>query len=193
MRMILGHGDYTPFYYTNPGPTTYAHQLATPIVLYSPLQVYADHPEVLQNNPHLKPGLNVLKAIPTTWDETRVLPGSAIDLAAFARRSGESWFVGILNDESVTTYDLNLSFLSNGDYEAEIVEDDMFAPVVTLEGLNKMTEGKLATFTTAIPFKVSKQTVNNNATLTIKMASGGGFVAVIRTKATIAGEMGASL
>jgi alpha-glucosidase len=32
------------------------------------------------------------------WDETIVLPQSDIgELAAFARRSGRNWFVGVLN------------------------------------------------------------------------------------------------
>jgi alpha-glucosidase len=179
-RLLLGHGDYTPLYYTNPGPTTYAHQLATPIVFYSPLQVYADHPHVLQNNPYMVPGLRVLKAIPTTWDETCVLDGSTIgQLAAFARRSGDTWFVGILNGESATAYDLDLSFLPDGEYQAELVEDDQSSPVIQLAGLNKIAKGKLDIFTTAIPFKISRIRVTRLTHLTVKLARGGGLVVML--------------
>jgi alpha-glucosidase len=112
-RFLCGHGDYTPLGYSNPGPTTYAHQLATVIVFTSPLQVIANDPAFILNEPSVRPALDVLKSIPSVWDETRVLAHSAIgEVAAFARRSGDDWFLGILNSEKpVTIGRIDLSFL----------------------------------------------------------------------------------
>jgi alpha-glucosidase len=62
--------------------------------------------------------MDVMRAIPSIWDETIVLPGSDIGkCAAFARRSGKQWFVGILNGAEATTLDFPLGFLSRGKYQ----------------------------------------------------------------------------
>ncbi|GAA3413430.1 glycoside hydrolase family 97 catalytic domain-containing protein [Paenibacillus hodogayensis] len=123
-RFVAGHGDYTPVGYSNPGPTTFAHQLATAIVFTSPLQVIADNPAVLLEDERVIPALDVLKAIPPVWDETVVLAPSAIaELAVFARRIGACWFVGALNgtEETRTIDSLELSFLGSGPYEAVLL------------------------------------------------------------------------
>ena len=61
---------------------------------------------------------DVLKAIPSTWDETVVLPGSEIGkCAAFASRSGKQWLIGVLNGGEATTLDLALNFLGRGKYK----------------------------------------------------------------------------
>lgn len=177
-RFVVGHADYTPVLYTNPGPTTCAHQLATAVVFNSPLQVYAEHPENLLNSPVLKNALAVTRAIPSVWDETLVLPGSAIgDLAAFARRSGNTWFVGIINGAGQRDYALALSFLSPGDYEVTTVKDDLtIAPIdVAKIGLNSKAD--LKQWTTTVPFKVETATASRSQTLRLRLAVGGGFVA----------------
>ena len=57
----------------------------------------------------------MLKAIPTVWDETVVLPESVIgELAGLARRSDDQWFLFIVNGNAVegkTLANLDLSFL----------------------------------------------------------------------------------
>jgi alpha-glucosidase len=46
----------------------------------------------------------MIKSIPSVWDETRVLPPSATgELAPFARRSGDRWFVATMNGPDATT------------------------------------------------------------------------------------------
>jgi alpha-glucosidase len=115
-RYVIGPGDYTPTVF-NPRELrgyTWARELAQAVVFTSPFLCYADHPTNYLNNP----AVDVLKAIPATWDETIVLPGSEIGkCAAFARRSGKQWFIGVINGSETTTLDFPLSFLGRGEYQ----------------------------------------------------------------------------
>lgn len=122
-RYLAGHADYTPVGYSNPGDTTWAHQLATAIIFTSPLNVIAENPEVLLSNPDTLPALDVLKDMPSTWDETRVLSPSAIGkIAVFARRIGTTWFVGAINGtQEEQHFHLDLSFLGSAKYHATIL------------------------------------------------------------------------
>jgi alpha-glucosidase len=115
-RYVVGHGDYTPLAYSKPGATTWAHQLATVVQGTSPLLVIAEHPDMLLKDPSTRPALDVLKAIPAAWDETRALPPSKIgELAVIARRSGGTWFLAALNgDKAVQIAPVELSFLEAG-------------------------------------------------------------------------------
>lgn len=110
-RFVAGHGDYTPVGFSNPGRTTYAHQLATGILFTSPLQVIAEHPVFLLEEPSVRPALDVMKALPAVWDDTVVLEESAIGrLAVMARRSGEDWYVAALNGtEDAVELELDLA------------------------------------------------------------------------------------
>jgi alpha-glucosidase len=115
-RYVIGPGDYTPTVF-NPKELrgyTWSRELAQAIVFTSPFLCYADHPTNYLNNA----ALDVMRAIPSVWDETIVLPGSDIGkCAAFARRSGNTWFIGIINGPDATTLDLPLNFLGRGQYQ----------------------------------------------------------------------------
>ncbi|MFD2256767.1 glycoside hydrolase family 97 catalytic domain-containing protein [Luteolibacter algae] len=179
-RFAVGHADYTPILYTNPGPTTWAHQLATLVTYVSPLQIVAEHPETMMEHPILKNALSVMKDVPTLWDETLVLPGSSIGgLSVFARRSGDTWFVGVLNGAGKRRYQLDLAFLPDGEYEATLVEDDLSAEPVDVAKVGVNTKAKLRQWTTTIPFKVSNRKVNRTQSVDVELATGGGFVARI--------------
>jgi alpha-glucosidase len=113
---VIGPGDYTPTVF-NPKELrgfTWSRELAQAIVFTSPFLCYADHPANYLNNS----AADVLKAIPSTWDETVVLPGSEIGkCAAFARRSGKQWFIGVINGGEATMLDFPLDFLGRGKYQ----------------------------------------------------------------------------
>jgi alpha-glucosidase len=115
-RYVIGPGDYTPTVF-NPKELrgyTWSRELAQAIVFTSPFLCYADHPTNYLNNA----ALDVMRAIPSVWDETIVLPGSDIGkCAAFARRSGKTWFIGVINGPDATTLDLPLNFLGRGQYK----------------------------------------------------------------------------
>jgi alpha-glucosidase len=176
-RFVVGHADYTPVLFTNPGPTTWAHQVATLITFTSALQTYAEHPNTMMNAPILKEAFPMMRTIPPVWDETRVLQGSEIGkMSVMARRSGDVWFVGILNGESMAKeYVLDLSFLGEGDFFVETISDDNEADRVNLVGLNP--KANLHEFTTALPLKVHSRSIGQERTLMINLAPSGGYVA----------------
>jgi alpha-glucosidase len=120
-RLLAGPADYTPVLFgERRRETSWAHQVASAAVLTAPLLVYAAHPRSLLTNP----AVEMIKSIPSVWDETIVLPPSEIgELAAFARRSGDRWFLAVLNGPEARTLRLPLSFLGAGNYRALIIGD----------------------------------------------------------------------
>lgn len=123
-RFVVGPADYTPVGFSNPGATTFAHQLATIILFTSPIMTVAENPDMLLNDPTVRPALDILKRAPAIWDETRVLKPSAIgELALMARRKGQTWFLAGVNggDTPVKLAALDLSFLGSGRYHAVLL------------------------------------------------------------------------
>ncbi len=97
-RNVIGPMDYTPCAFSDsqhPHITTHAHELALTVVFESTLQHLADRPESFLAQP--AEVQQFLGALPTAWDETRLLAGYPGQYVAMARRSGNKWYVGILN------------------------------------------------------------------------------------------------
>ena len=163
-RMIAGHGDFLPTY-VRPKylkNTTAIFQLATGIVFNSPFICWPDHPEAYLESPLL----SMIRTMPAVWDETRVLPGSAIGkFVAFARRSGTDWYVAILNCANTeTSYPLKLTFLGAGDYVANLYQDrDGPAPALRIDAGTRMQKGQV---------------------VQIRLRSGGGFVGQFSRQST---------
>jgi alpha-glucosidase len=125
-RMLAGHADYTPVHFgERRSETSWAHQVATAAIYTSPLLTYGAHPKAMLEHP----AAGMIKSIPSVWDETLVLPFSEIgEVAAFARRRGDTWFVAILNGPQARTVQVPLSFLGAGRYRALSVRDDKMNP-----------------------------------------------------------------
>ncbi|NII27366.1 glycoside hydrolase family 97 protein [Pseudoflavitalea sp. X16] len=123
-RLLCGHGDYTPGFFSNKANTTFTHQLALLYLFNSPFQCIAENPVTLLNDPVYKVVLPLLRTLPVTWDETIVLPGSKIGaLAAFARRAGKDWYIAVINGTGQTTgFTVKPSFLKK-QYKATVVTD----------------------------------------------------------------------
>jgi alpha-glucosidase len=121
-RMLAGHADYTPMVFGDRRKeTTWAHQIAMAAVLTSPVLVYGANPASILANP----ARELIRALPSVWDETIVLPPSAIgEVAAFARRSGDVWFVAVVNGPEARTVRLDLSFLGREGYRTLAARDD---------------------------------------------------------------------
>lgn len=125
-RCILNNADYTPIGFSNPGETSWAHQLATGFAFTSPLLVVAEHPDTLFMNEKITPMLPLLKAMPAVWDETIVLPESSISsMAVLARRSGAEWYWIALNGNTSDKIVVNTEFLGSGEWKAYCIMDDL--------------------------------------------------------------------
>ncbi|WP_202908821.1 glycoside hydrolase family 97 protein [Roseimaritima ulvae] len=135
-RMVAGAGDNTICYFNKrvERNASHAYQLAKAVCIYSPWQFlyWYDRPAPEGTDPKGmngligdEPELEFYKNVPTVWDETRVIDGQIGQYALIARRSGEQWFVGAMNDDQPRTLSLPLDFLEAGaEYEARIYSDD---------------------------------------------------------------------
>ena len=112
-RFIAGPADFTPVIFNEKELRgyTWTHELAQAVVYCSPLTHFADSYQYYLDNP----AEDILRDIPVSWDETLVLPCSEIGrVAAFARRKGDEWWVGIMNGKDTVNLSVNLDFLSGG-------------------------------------------------------------------------------
>ena len=123
-RFLCGPADYTPCYFNGKVKNTKAHQLAMPVVYYSPITFlyWYDLPNVYKGEKEL----DFWKYCPTVWDESKALQGEIGEYIVQARRSGNDWFVGAMNGLQVRDITLNTAdFLQKGKkYRVEIHNDD---------------------------------------------------------------------
>ena len=168
-RMLAGQMDYTPGGFLNVTHeqwkqqvpalvwNTRAAELSKFVIYESPLTVVCDHPDNILN----QPGADFLKIVPTVWDDIKFLGGYPGDWVAIAKRSGDKWFIGVMNNSTAKTVELDMSFLSSGSYKMETWNDTR----------NSDKEPK--------DLKKSASTLNSPGTLKVSMARNGGFVALI--------------
>ena len=123
-RFLCGPADYTPCYFNGKVKNTKAHQLAMPVVYYSPITFlyWYDLPNVYKGEKEL----DFWKYCPTVWDESKALQGEIGEYIVQARRSGNDWFVGAMNGLQARDISLNTAdFLQKGKkYRVEIYNDD---------------------------------------------------------------------
>lgn len=123
-RFLCGPADYTPCYFNSRVKNTKAHQLAMPVVYYSPITFlyWYDLPNVYKGEQEL----DFWKCCPTVWDESKALQGEIGEYIVQARRSGNDWFVGAMNGLQTRDITLNTSeFLQKGrKYRVDIYNDD---------------------------------------------------------------------
>jgi alpha-glucosidase len=153
-RLLAGPADYTPVHFgERRNDTTWAHQIATAVVMTSPLLTYSAHPKTILENP----AVDLIKSIPATWDQTLVLPDSEIgELAVLARRSGTTWFVAGLNGPTARSVKVDLGlFLPHGIYQAFLARD---------------VPGN------ATAVHVERITVDRSTPLSLETSAGGGFL-----------------
>ena len=172
-RMLAGSMDYTPGAFNNvtqdefvarsENPTvmgTRAQQLALYVVYETPFQMVSDSPQAYRG----QPGFEFIREVPTVWDETRVLAGRPGEWATIARRSGNDWYVGSINNWSARDVSLPLSFLGDGNYTADVYAD----------AADAATEPK--------HLEISHKAVRKSDTLTFHLAPGGGVAIRIQQK-----------
>ena len=123
-RFLCGPADYTPCYFNGRVKNTKAHQLAMPVVYYSPITFlyWYDLPNVYKGEKEL----DFWKNCPTVWDESKALQGEIGEYIVQARRSGNDWFVGAMTGLQARYITLNTAdFLQKGKkYRVEIYNDN---------------------------------------------------------------------
>ena len=136
---------------------TRAYQMALYVVFTSGLQMLADTPSRYYENAECAA---FIASVPTVWDETRVLFAEPGQYTVMARRSGNRWFIGGINDNTPRDVNVDLSFL-NGSHSMTLYTD----------GINADRK--------ATDYKATRAAVSADKPLTIHMARNGGFAAVI--------------
>ncbi|MBS5974072.1 glycoside hydrolase family 97 catalytic domain-containing protein [Akkermansia muciniphila] len=129
-RLISGHADFTGGYFGHEPKlrgSSWTLQMAANIIYTSPMLHWVSNPADMEAAfPKDSPEREVVRNIPSVWEETIVLPPSAIgECAAFARRSGNQWYIALMNgDGRERTVSIPLNFLDkNTAYQASILRD----------------------------------------------------------------------
>ena len=133
IRMLSGPVDYTPGAmrnqvrneftpnYCNPSSQgTRARQVAEYIVFDAPFEMLCDNPSAYMKE---QPTTDFITAIPTVWDETRILQGEIGKFLVTARRKGIKWYIGGLTNWDARNVTLDLSSLIKGERPATLYRD----------------------------------------------------------------------
>jgi alpha-glucosidase len=174
IRMAAGPMDYTPGAMHNTQDTNFrirysrpmsqgtrCHQIALYVVYESPLQMLCDSPSNYYNG---RETTQFISRIPVVWDETIVLEAAVSEYIVVARRRSETWYIGALTNWTPREFDISLSFLRDGVYAAEIMQD----------GINAAEHAE--------DFKKTEETVSAGSMIKIKMAPGGGWAAILTSQ-----------
>ena len=174
-RLQGGPMDYTPgifetqIWNVNPDNKSYARstlakQLGLYLTMYSPLQMAADLPE---NYEKYADAFQFIKDVPVDWQKSIYLeaePGRYITVARKDKNSND-WYIGCTANENGHTSLLKLDFLDkNKKYEATIYADAKKA--------HYKNNPKA--------YKISKQKVDANTSLSIIAKEGGGYAISIK-------------
>ena len=174
IRMAAGPMDYTPGAMTNAhrknykirwerpmSMTTRTHQTALYVLYESPLQMFADNPTAYKKEPEYT---SFVAQIPTVWDETIPLQAEIGKYLIVARRNGKNWYIGAITNEKMRDFEINLSFLPEGNYQMQYIADGINA--------DKNAED----------YKLSSQKVKKDDKIKIQLCSDGGWVAIIKAE-----------
>ena len=169
-RMLAGQMDYTPGGFLNVTKeqfkqqtpaivlNTRAAELSKFVIYESPLTVVCDHPDNILN----QPGADFLKLVPTIWDDIHFIDGYPGEYVAIAKKTGNEWYIGVMNNSKEKEISIKLDFISAGEHVIEIWADAKDA--------NKAPKN----------LKISSQKVKSGDLVKIKLANNGGWVARIK-------------
>jgi len=174
VRMVAGPLDYTqgamknatkenyrPVYSEPMSQGTRCRQLSQYVIFESPLNMLCDSPSNYMKEQECT---EFIATVPTTWDETIALDGKVAEYISIARRKGDVWYVGAMTNWDAREQILDLSFLGEGSFSAEVYKD----------GINAHRA--------AHDYKKEMINIPANKKLNISMSSGGGFVMKITKK-----------
>lgn len=168
IRMLAGPVDYTQGAMRNATKWNYhpvnseaisqgtrCRQLAEYIIFESPLNMLCDSPSNYMKETECT---EFIATVPTVWDNTIAMNGEIGKYITIARQKDDIWYVGSLTDWNERTLTLDLSFLGEGNFKAEVFKDGVNA--------NKA----------ARDYKKETIIIPDNRQMPISMAQGGGFV-----------------
>ncbi|MDP2337819.1 MAG: glycoside hydrolase family 97 protein [Bacteroidota bacterium] len=171
-RMLAGPMDFTPGAMTNKNEKDYAisfshpmsqgtrcHQLAMYVCYDAPLQMMCDSPS---NYYKEQESTSFISKMPTVWDDTKVLDAKVGDYILTARQKGNDWYLGAMTDWTARSLNVDLSFLGEGTYEIEIMQDGINAD----KSCND--------------YKHTVKQVTKADKLKIELAKGGGWAAICK-------------
>lgn len=138
---------------------TRCRQLAEYVVFTAPLSMLCDSPSNYLGEPECT---DFIVSCPEVWDETVALAGAIGDYVAVARRSGDTWYVGAMTDWEARDLTLDLSTIGVAGKAADTFRDGVNADKAARD------------------YKREMVTIPDDGFLTIHLAPGGGWVAVIR-------------
>ncbi|HEY7090377.1 MAG TPA: glycoside hydrolase family 97 N-terminal domain-containing protein [Tepidisphaeraceae bacterium] len=161
-RFLAGHAEYTVVHFgTRRGDTSAAHQIATAAILNAGVETYSLNPQKMLDSA----AVDIFKTLPSVWDETRVLPPSEIgEIAVYARRTGDTWFLAVANGPAAKSVKIPLSFLGGGEYKALVVKDGP-------------DNGTATTTQPTTALDVENTTMKQGDTVTLDLFAGGGYIA----------------
>lgn len=138
LRMVVGPMDYTqgamrnaskanyyPCHHAPMSQGTRCRQLAMYAIYFAPFAMLCDSPSLYEREAECT---KFIAEFPTVWNETVTLDGHIGDYVAMARRSGNTWYVGVMGDWTPRKVELDLSkILGEGNYVAEVFRDGLNA------------------------------------------------------------------
>ena len=107
------------------------------------------------------PAFQFLKDVPVDWDDTKVLNAEIGEYITTVRKDikSDDWYLGSMTNEKAREFTVNLDFLGEGNYEAQIYAD---APGTTWQNESEKVV-------------VSTAQVTKSSTLPIVLGEGGGM------------------
>lgn len=138
-RLVQGHADYTPVVFEKKELCgyTWARELAQGIIFSAPFLCFGDYPKNYQANP----AVDLIRSLPSVYDEVRVLPGSEIgECIAVAKRKGKDWFVAVENGATARQLKIDFGFLGDGTFTLQSVSDSPDAPDAYVTETDEITK-----------------------------------------------------
>ena len=83
------------------------------------LSMVCDEPDAYRG----QPGFDFIMSIPTRWDDTVVPDARVSEYVAVARKNGEKWYLGCINNSKERTVSIPLLFLGDGKWKLRLYRD----------------------------------------------------------------------
>ncbi|GGF74773.1 glycoside hydrolase family 97 protein [Wenyingzhuangia marina] len=137
---------------------TRAHQLAMYVIYEAPLQMLSDTPS---NYYREHETTDFISKIPTVWEKSLVLEAKVSDYIMMARKNGDTWYIGAMNDETPKEFIIDFSFLDTGNYHIRWMRDGVNSDKIARD------------------YSIEEDSINNTSKMNIRLNKSGGWVAII--------------